>query len=307
MRELNGMDYAAIGAVFGTSPDVARQTVYEARVALQEISEGREMGCEQAKKAISAGDGRVLRGRRLRAHLRACEDCRGFREGIRERRADLAALAPAMPALAAAGLLQNILGSGHAGGGTGGLLGSLGGGGKVIAGSTALKSAAAIVATATVVVGAGDVTGVISPPLIGKSSKSSSVTGTTTRPRAAGTSEVGSRSSTPKGAGQRLHPGRHTGHPQNQSKGAGANAKAGAASVSHPQGPPAGAGGHSDFGKSHAPAALPAPAQTHPAPQGPSAKTSHPGPPASVPKPLPASSHSPPVPAPAHGGTTHGP
>jgi RNA polymerase sigma factor (sigma-70 family) len=311
MRELNGMDYAEVGAVFGTSADAARQTVYEARVALQEISEGREMGCEEAKKAISAGDGRVLRGRQLRAHLRACEDCRGFRNAIRARRSDLAALAPMMPALAAAGLLQQILGSGHAGGGTGGLLGSLGGSSKVIAGSTALKSAAAVVATATVVVGAGDVTGVINPPLIGKSSKSSSATagtGATTRPASAGASGVGNRFSTSSGGGPAT--GLHRGQPQNQSHGAG-SAKA-TAGVSHPHGPPApGTTGHSDFGISHAPTNLPAPAQNQPAPPGSSAKTSHPAPVKSVPKPLPAASHAPPVPvtppAPSHDATSHGP
>jgi RNA polymerase sigma factor (sigma-70 family) len=316
MRELNGMDYAAIGAVFGTSADGARQTIYEARLALRETSEGREMECEQARKAISAGDGRVLRGRRLRAHLRICEDCRGFRTGIRERRADLAALAPPMPALAAAGLLQNILGSGHAGGGSGGLLGSLSGGGKVIAGSTALKSAAAVVATATVAVGAGDVTGVINPPLIGKSSQSASISagsGTTTQPASAGTSGVGRHSSTPKSAGPgvRVHQGRHGGQPKNQSHHAGSKAKANAAGLSHPHGPAAGATGHSDFGKSHAPADLPAPAQNHPSAPASSAKTSDPRPAKLLPKPPPATSHPPlvpvPPPTPSHRGTSNAP
>jgi RNA polymerase sigma factor (sigma-70 family) len=309
MRELNGIDYAGIGTVFGTSANAARQTVYEARVALQEISEGRQMGCEEARKAISGGDGRVLRGRRLRAHLRSCEDCRGFREGIRERRADLAALTPPMPALAAAGLLQNILGSGHAGGGSGGLLGALGGSGKVIAGSTALKSAAAVVATATVAVGAGDVTGVINPPLIGNSSKSASVTAgsaTPARPASAGRSAVAGHPSTLRPAGRQLHRGRPPGH----GHAADSNAKAHAAGVSHPHGPAAGATGHSDFGKSHAPATLPAPAQDHPTPPGSSAKTNHPAPAKSAPKPLPAASHSPTVPvtppAPSHGGKSDG-
>jgi len=323
MRELNGMDYAGIGAVFGTSGDVARQTVYEARVALQEISEGREMECEEVKKAISAGDGRVLRGRRLRAHLRACENCRGFRAGIRERRTDLAALAPPMPALAAAGLLQNILGSSHAGGGSGGLLGSLGGSGKIMAGSTALKSAAAVVATATLAVGAGDVTGVINPPLIGKASKSASITsgtGTTTGPAGVEGGNTGSGSSTSRRAGldTRLHRGHLRDHPQNQSHGASGSAKAEAAGVSHPHGPAAGPTGHSDFGKSHAPTNLPAPAQSHklpaqghPASAGSSAKSNHPAASAPAPKPPPTTSHSPSVsvkpPTPSNGATAHGP
>src|SRR5919106_1510524 len=136
MRELNEMDYAAIGAVFEPSAAAARQTVYEARIALQEMTEGREMSCEEVRKALSARDGRVLRGRKLRAHLRGCQGCHDFRSGIQQRKAALAALAPPLPALAAAGLLQGILGSGHAGGAGGGLLGSLAGTSKVLAGST---------------------------------------------------------------------------------------------------------------------------------------------------------------------------
>src|SRR6266550_1785675 len=92
MRELNDVDYSAIGAAFETSSAVARQTVYEARVALQEMAEGREMTCESIRQALSDGDGRVLRGRKLRAHLRECQGCRDFRDGILQRRTDLAAL-----------------------------------------------------------------------------------------------------------------------------------------------------------------------------------------------------------------------
>ena len=298
MRELNGMEYAGIGAVFGTSAEAARQTVYEARIALQELAEGREMRCEQAKRAISSGDRRVLRGRKLRAHLRACEDCRDFREAIRERKADFAALAPPMPALAAAGLLQQILGSGHAGGGSGGLLGALGGGGKVVAGSTALKSAAAVVATATVVVGAGEVTGVIDPVPGAGSSKSSPVragSAQSAAPAGAARSEPGAVSPTAKdaGPGARADPGRGAGRPRSQGH-SGGHPKS-AAGVSHPGGPPAGPRGHSDFGKSHAPANPSPPAHAHPVPPVTGAKAGHPAAPSSAPKPVPVPKHSPPV------------
>src|SRR6185436_12193444 len=45
MRELGGLDFAQIGEVFETSPAVARQAVYEARVNLRGLEEGREMSC----------------------------------------------------------------------------------------------------------------------------------------------------------------------------------------------------------------------------------------------------------------------
>ena len=59
------------------------------------------MECRHARETISAGDRRVLRGRKLRAHLRGCEGCRDFEAAIRERRETLAALAPPLAAPAA--------------------------------------------------------------------------------------------------------------------------------------------------------------------------------------------------------------
>ncbi len=61
----------------------AKQTVYEARTALLEMAEGREMDCTATREAISAGDRRVLRGRKLRAHLRSCGGLPGLRGGDR--------------------------------------------------------------------------------------------------------------------------------------------------------------------------------------------------------------------------------
>ncbi len=116
MRELGGLDFAEIGDALGTSPAVARQTLYEARLGLRKMDEGRAMSCATVTKAISDGDGRVTRRRDVRAHLRTCPSCRRFREEIGGRERDLAALAP-LPAVAAAGLLQGLLGGHGAGGG----------------------------------------------------------------------------------------------------------------------------------------------------------------------------------------------
>ena len=43
----------------GTSPAVARQTLYEARLSLRQMDEGREMSCADGDRALSDGDGRV--------------------------------------------------------------------------------------------------------------------------------------------------------------------------------------------------------------------------------------------------------
>jgi RNA polymerase sigma factor (sigma-70 family) len=164
MRELVGLDFAEIGAVLGASSAVARQTVYEARLSLRQMDEGREMSCATVTKALSDGDGRVTRRRDVRAHLRACADCRRFREEIEARERDLAALAP-LPAVAAAGLLHGLLG-GHSAGG--GLIGALGGGAaKSLGVSTALKGAATVAVVTAIGVTAADRGGLIDAGLPG--------------------------------------------------------------------------------------------------------------------------------------------
>src|SRR5262249_4058129 len=82
--------------------------------------EGRAMGCEAVQRAISDGDGRVLRGRKIRAHLSECRGCRDFQLEIGARSADLHALSPPLPAAAATAMLARLLAHGpggrHAGG-----------------------------------------------------------------------------------------------------------------------------------------------------------------------------------------------
>jgi RNA polymerase sigma factor (sigma-70 family) len=149
MRELGGLEFAEIGAALDTSPAVARQTVYEARLSLRQMGAGREMSCARVTRALSDADGRVLRRRDFRSHLRACPGCRRFREELDERRRDLAGLAP-LPATAAAGLLHGILGS-HGGSAGGGLAGALGGGtGKALTTSAVVKSTATVAVVAAV-------------------------------------------------------------------------------------------------------------------------------------------------------------
>ena len=159
MRELAGFGFGEIAAALQTSPQVARQTVYEARLSLRRMDEGREMSCETVMKELSDGDGRVTRRRDVRAHLRTCLSCRRFGEEIEGRQRDLAAISP-LPAVAAVGLLQGLLG-GHGAGG-GGLAGVFGGGvAKSVGASTALKGAATIAVVAAIGVGAADRGGLI--------------------------------------------------------------------------------------------------------------------------------------------------
>jgi RNA polymerase sigma factor (sigma-70 family) len=155
MRELSGLDYGEIAQALGTTEAAAKQTVYEARVALQALAQGRDMDCEAVQRSVSDGDGRFLRARRVRSHLRSCARCRAFSDAIASRRAQLTALAPSLSVAGAASLLQGLLGGGaQAGaGGGGGILAALLGGGT--AKTLVTSSAAKVIVAGAITVGAG--------------------------------------------------------------------------------------------------------------------------------------------------------
>lgn len=150
MRELSGLSHEEIAIALGTSVGAAKQTIYEARRNLFEFAEGRAMDCDEIRRTISDGDGRALRSRRVRSHLDECSGCALFSTSIATRTAQLGALAPALPGIAAVGLLQRIA-SGHAAGASGvaghgasasGLAGH-GAGASGLAGAAAGKAASA--------------------------------------------------------------------------------------------------------------------------------------------------------------------
>jgi hypothetical protein len=151
MRELSGLDYSEIGAALATTEAGAKQTVYLARTALHERAEGRDMACEPVREAISAGDRRVLRGRRLKAHLSACAACQEFEAAGRGRSVALAAFAPPISGVAAAGILSELLGGGvsHASAGAAGSAVAAGvGGGQTTVGAAAASQTPAVGAAA---------------------------------------------------------------------------------------------------------------------------------------------------------------
>jgi RNA polymerase sigma factor (sigma-70 family) len=161
MRELAGLEFEEIGSALDTSGAVARQTLYEARQSLRQMEEGREMSCATVTKALSDGDGRVTRRRDVRAHLRNCAQCQAFRDEIKSRQHDLAALSP-LPALAAAGMLQGLVGGSQGAAAGGGLAATLGGGAaKTIGASAAAKGVATAAVVAAIGVTAADRSGVI--------------------------------------------------------------------------------------------------------------------------------------------------
>jgi RNA polymerase sigma factor (sigma-70 family) len=115
MRELSGLSHEEIAVALQTSVGAAKQAILGARRALVEFAEGRSMECEQVRRVVSNGDGRVLRGRLVRAHVRDCAACKAFADSIPARRAELNAIVPVLAAPAAANLLARVMaaGSGH--------------------------------------------------------------------------------------------------------------------------------------------------------------------------------------------------
>lgn len=150
MRELGGLAFDDVSLALQISATAAKQSVYEARRALQALDEGRAMDCDRIRRTLSDGDRRRLRTMKVRGHLRACAGCRDFEAALRHRPAHLAALAPPLPLAAAATILQGLLGGGAGHGGAGGLLVGLGAGAKS---GGAFSFGAAKVATVAVIAG----------------------------------------------------------------------------------------------------------------------------------------------------------
>src|SRR3954471_22921090 len=151
LRELSGLTHAEIAVVLDSSARAVKQTIFEARAGLHECAEGRTMLCADVQRALSDGDGRVLRGRRVRAHVRSCRACRTFKTALAQRPADLAALAPALPVSAGAALLAHLLpGAAKAGLATSAGTAAGAGAGGGVAATVATKVAIVAVATVTV-------------------------------------------------------------------------------------------------------------------------------------------------------------
>jgi RNA polymerase sigma factor (sigma-70 family) len=135
-----GLPHAQVAELIGASPGETRTLVHEARQTLVEFEAGRDLRCADVRQRVDAGDGRMLRARRIGAHLRVCEGCRDYAEAARvpARRRGLAALIPPIPLL---GALRALFGAGRA---------AVGSSQAVVAG-TAGAGVAAIVATLALV------------------------------------------------------------------------------------------------------------------------------------------------------------
>ncbi|GIK76338.1 MAG: hypothetical protein BroJett022_00280 [Actinomycetes bacterium] len=167
MRELGGLAIADVAAALDCSEAAVRQAVYEARISLTGFAAGRALDCERVRREISARDGRRLRSRELRSHLRTCRDCARFRAEIEGRRRELASACPALPAAAAGTLLGTVLKGGAGGLSTGGGAASTLGGGLIAGpalGGGAAKATVIVAAAALTAAGIATAPPTAEPP-----------------------------------------------------------------------------------------------------------------------------------------------
>ena len=95
LRSMGDLPHGEIARLLNRTAADARTLCREARLSLAECHEGRDLECAAVRERIDSGDGRALRARRIRAHLRACGGCRDAADGIRTPgRSGLGALFP---------------------------------------------------------------------------------------------------------------------------------------------------------------------------------------------------------------------
>jgi RNA polymerase sigma factor (sigma-70 family) len=167
LRELNGLGHNEIAAVLECSSAAVKQAIFEARTGLHEFEQGRAMACDEVQRKLSDSDGRVLRGRRLRAHLRSCRSCQQFSTSLAQRPAALAMLAPPLPLAAGTTLLHHLLPGAKAAAAGGGATATGVGGG--VAATVATKSIL-VLAAATAVIGGVKAAPALTPDHAGGSS-----------------------------------------------------------------------------------------------------------------------------------------
>jgi RNA polymerase sigma factor (sigma-70 family) len=159
MRELSDLSHVEIATALDTSIGAAKQAIFDARRTLMDFSQAREMPCAEVQRTISDRDGRSLRARAIRAHLRDCEGCAAFAAAIPSRQAELRAIVPPLAPAAALGLFARlgVSGAGH-GNAAGGGAATAGAAGKAGGGFLASKATLGVLVAATAAAGVAGVT-----------------------------------------------------------------------------------------------------------------------------------------------------
>jgi len=113
LAELHGFSQAEIGSVLGVRAEQVKAFICQARSNLISERSARETDCCEIREELSDARGAALLRGRLRRHLRSCDDCRTYADGVARQRRTLGAVLPLAPSLLLKyWALEEALGSG---------------------------------------------------------------------------------------------------------------------------------------------------------------------------------------------------
>ena len=148
LAEMGDLAHAQVAEVLGVEVGKVKSLVFQARTALMERREARDIPCTEIRRELATARGAALRRGPLRRHLKDCEGCAAFREEVRRQRRMMAVLLPVVPSV---GLKRSVLAATGIGGGGAAGGGLVAGGGGVLGGVA--SSGAAKVAVVAIVAG----------------------------------------------------------------------------------------------------------------------------------------------------------
>src|SRR4051812_27187488 len=162
LSEVGDLSHAEIATVVGCEASKVKSLVFQARSSLIESRSARDVPCHEIREQLATATGGALRRGPLRRHVKQCDGCAEFRDGVMKQRRAMAAALPVVPSVA---LKQGALAAlGIGGGASAAAGGGLAGGGIASAlGTTTAGKAVAVLAVASAAVGGVAVTETISP------------------------------------------------------------------------------------------------------------------------------------------------
>ncbi len=135
LAELHGFSQSEIGCVLGVQADQVKAFICQARSNLISERTARETDCREIREELATARGAALLRSRLRRHLRSCDDCRLYADGVSSQRRHLGVMLPLVPSLMLKyRALEDAMGIAAAGD-TGGYAGGAAVGGSVAAGA----------------------------------------------------------------------------------------------------------------------------------------------------------------------------
>ncbi|MGO9488809.1 MAG: sigma-70 family RNA polymerase sigma factor [Solirubrobacteraceae bacterium] len=161
LAEVNGLSQREISRVLSVRVEQVKAYIYQARAALISEKRAREADCREIREELSSARGAALLKGRLRRHVRSCEECRTYADGVARTRRQLGALLPVPALILRYRAIEEVLGIGATdpatyagtatvGAGVAGVTAEFAGGGlnalliKVAAGVAALGASAGV-------------------------------------------------------------------------------------------------------------------------------------------------------------------